>query len=137
MAREPLNVEVVSAEQVVWTGKSTQVIARTVEGDIGILPGHEPVLALLQPSRITIVTAEGTQESLYVDGGFLSVARNRVSILAEEAKMGEQISVEGAQAALDKLMLKYNEGEASDEERHQIHMLKAQLAAAAQASGNN
>ena len=49
MDRAPLEVEVVSADRVVWSGDAINVIARTVEGDIGILPGHEPLLALLVP----------------------------------------------------------------------------------------
>lgn len=134
MDRDPLKVEVVSADRVVWSGEAVQLIARTVEGDIGILPGHEPVLALLVPSRVAIVTAEGTQEALFVDGGFISVAHGRVSVLAHEAYMGEEISSEQAQRKLDELMLKYNEGEASQEERHEIHLLRAQLAAAKQAA---
>lgn len=130
MARPPLKLEVVSASRTVWSGEAVQVIARTVEGDMGILPGHEPVLALLVPSRVEIITAEGRQEALYVDGGFISVAEGRVSILAQEAYLGEEISVDAAQKELDTLMLRYQSGEATDAERHRIHMLKAQLAAA-------
>ncbi len=133
MARPPLKLEVVSASRIVWSGEAVQVIARTVEGDIGILPGHEPVLALLVPSRVEIVTNDGRQEALYVDGGFISVAEGRVSILAQEAILGAEISTDAAQAELDTLMLRYRTGEASDEERHRIHMLNAQLAAAARA----
>ncbi|WP_296141264.1 F0F1 ATP synthase subunit epsilon [uncultured Tessaracoccus sp.] len=129
-----MKVEVVSATRSVWSGESVQVIARTVEGDMGILPGHEPVFALLVPSKVEIVTADGRQETLFVDGGFVSVADGRVSILAEEAYMGAQVSVADAQAELDELMIKYHAGEQSDAERHRIHMLKAQLAAAEKAS---
>lgn len=133
MERSPLEVEVVSAERVVWSGQAVQVIARTVEGDIGILPGHEPVLALLVPSRAEIVTADGRQEALYVDGGYISVAEGRVSILAQEASLGQEISAQAAQAELDELTLKYDVGEATDEERHRVRMLRAQLAAAERA----
>lgn len=134
MDRSPLELEVVSAERVVWSGQAVQVIARTVEGDIGILPGHEPVLALLVPSRAEIVTADGRQEVLYVDGGYISVADGHVSILAQEAFMGEEISAQEAQSELDGLMLKYNAGEATEEERHRVRMLRAQLAAAERAA---
>lgn len=130
MAREPLELEVVSAERVVWSGRAVQVIARTVEGDIGILPGHEPVMALLVPSRVQIITADGRQESLYVDGGFISVARGHVSILSQEASLGHEISAAEAQKELDALTLRSNSGEATDDELHRIRMLKAQLAAA-------
>ncbi|RRD47892.1 F0F1 ATP synthase subunit epsilon [Tessaracoccus sp. OH4464_COT-324] len=134
MARPALKVEVVSADREVWAGEAVQVIARTVEGDMGVLPGHEPVFALLVPSKVEIVTAQGRQEALYVDGGYISVADGRVSILAEEAYLGKEISVDDAQRELDGLMLKYQSGETTDAERHRIHMLKAQLAAATKAS---
>ncbi|MDU7360991.1 MAG: F0F1 ATP synthase subunit epsilon [Propionibacteriaceae bacterium] len=132
MARPPLKVEVVSATRSVWSGEAVQVIVRTVEGDMGILPGHEPVFALLVPSRVQIVTADGKQESLFIDEGFVSCAEGRVSILAQEARLGHEISAAEAQKELDELMLKYQAGEQSDAERHRIHMLKAQLAAADQ-----
>lgn len=132
MARPPLKLEVVSASRRVWSGEAVQVIVRTVEGDMGILPGHEPVFALLVPSRVQIVTADGRQEALYVDEGFISCADGRVSILTQTASLGDEISTAEAQQELDELMLKYQAGEQSDAERHRIHMLKAQLAAAEQ-----
>ncbi|NLE99317.1 MAG: F0F1 ATP synthase subunit epsilon [Propionibacterium sp.] len=137
MDRKPLELEVVSAERLVWSGEAVQVIARTIEGDIGILPGHEPVLALLVPSRVEIVTADGRQEALYVDGGYISVAEGRVSILAQEAYMGQEISAADAQKELDELMLKYNVGEADQDERHRVRMLRAQLAAAEKAQSSS
>ena len=72
MDRPPLQVEVVSATRVVWSGEAVNVIARTVNGDIGILPGHEPLLALLVPSVVDIVTADGRSEAIVVDGGLSS-----------------------------------------------------------------
>ena len=134
MARDPLKVQVVSAEKIVWSGEAVQLIARTVEGDIGILPGHEPLLALLVPSRVEIVTADGRQEALFVDGGFISVAEGRVSVLSTEASMGHEISARDAQAELDGLTLKHQNGEATEEEQHRMHLLKAQLAAAEKAA---
>lgn len=128
MDRPPLQVRVVSADRQVWSGESVQVIARTTEGDIGILPGHEPLMALLVPSRVEIVTSDGRQESLFVDEGFISVAGGRVSVLAHEALLGHEISAAEAQSELDKLTLKDDRGEADDSERHRMHLLKAQLA---------
>ena len=62
MARDPLRVEVVSADRLVWSADAINVIARTVDGDIGILPGHEPVMAVLAPCAVEIVTADGRSE---------------------------------------------------------------------------
>ena len=69
MARDPLRVEVVSADRLVWSADAINVIARTVDGDIGILPGHEPVMAVLAPCAVEIVTADGRSETVAVDGG--------------------------------------------------------------------
>ncbi len=55
-----LNVAVVSAERELWTGEATQVIARTTEGEIGILTGHEPVLAILAPGESRVTATDGT-----------------------------------------------------------------------------
>ena len=59
---EPMQVEVVSADRVVWSGKSSNIIAKTVEGEIGILPGHEPVLGVLEPSAVVIFCEDGPRE---------------------------------------------------------------------------
>ena len=83
MARPPLHVEVVAADRLVWSGQAVNIIARTVEGDVGILPGHEPFLAVLVPCVVEIVTADGRSESLAVDGGFISVDHNSVTVVSD------------------------------------------------------
>src|SRR4029450_11552944 len=85
---EPMQVEVVSADRVVWSGKSSNIIAKTVEGEIGILPRHQPVLGVLVPSAVVIFCEEAAKrEIVAVDGGFISVSQGRVSILSEYARM--------------------------------------------------
>lgn len=95
----PLHVELVSAERVVWSGEAEMVSARTVDGDLGILPGHAPLLGVLVNGVVTI-QGSSTKEVAAVHGGFLSVADNRVSILAEIAELSHEIDVERARAAL-------------------------------------
>ena len=56
---DPLQVELVAADRVVWSGEATMVIARTAEGDLGALPGHAPVLSILLPSVVEITTTDG------------------------------------------------------------------------------
>ncbi|WP_018639316.1 F0F1 ATP synthase subunit epsilon [Parafrankia elaeagni] len=81
----PMRVAIVSPEQEVWSGDADMVVARTVEGDIGILPGHVSMLAVLVGDQ-TVRVKVGSQEiSAGVDGGFLSVTKEGVSILAESA----------------------------------------------------
>jgi len=94
-----LHVELVSAERIVWSGDAEMVLARTIEGDLGILPGHAPLLGVLVNGVVTIQGAS-SKEVAAVHGGFLSVADNRVSILAEIAELSHEIDVERAKAAL-------------------------------------
>ena len=134
MERPPLEVEVVSAERVVWSGEAVNVVARTVEGDIGILPGHEPLLAVLVPCLVEIVTADGRSESLAVDGGFISVANGHVSVLSQTAELGKEISLEDARKELAPIELKAQQGQANDAEIHRLKMLKAQIRAGERAT---
>lgn len=78
-----LHVELVAADRVVWSGEATSVIARTVEGDIGILTGHAPLLSLLAEAVVEVDAVEGVTEFFRVEGGFVSVARDQVSILSD------------------------------------------------------
>src|SRR5918998_3845010 len=90
---DPMQVEVVSADRVVWSGESSNIIAKTVEGEIGILPGHEPVLGVLVPSAVVIFDEGGGREVVAVDGGFISVSQGRGSILSEYAKLSNEVTV--------------------------------------------
>ncbi len=83
-----LQVELVSADRVVWAGEATFIVARTVDGEIGILRGHTPVLSLLSEGKVEITPKSGAKLVASVDGGFISVAHDRVSILAEHAELG-------------------------------------------------
>ncbi len=85
---DALHVELVSADRIVWSGEASFVVARTVEGEIGILRGHTPVLSLLTESNVEITPRTGEKFLASVDGGFISVANDRVSILAEHARLG-------------------------------------------------
>ncbi len=82
-----LNVSVVSAEQEVWTGEASQVIAKTVEGEIGILRGHEPMLALLAQGEVRVTIDDGTKITVDAEGGFLSVDHDTVTIVASRAAL--------------------------------------------------
>ncbi|HTN56965.1 MAG: F0F1 ATP synthase subunit epsilon [Protaetiibacter sp.] len=82
-----LNVAVVSAERELWTGEATQVIARTTEGEIGILTGHEPVLAILAPGESRVTATDGTVVTARVEDGFLSVQGDTVTIVAGTAEL--------------------------------------------------
>jgi F-type H+-transporting ATPase subunit epsilon len=85
-----LEVHVVTPEQEVWTGEADMVVATAIDGEIGILPDHEPLLAALDVGRLSIDTG-GSKEEAAVDGGFLHVKDNRIDILAEHAEMGGDV----------------------------------------------
>ena len=78
-----LTVELVSPEKRVWSGEAQMVSARTLEGDLGILPDHAPLLGVLVDGQVSIKETNGQIKEFTISGGFLSVANNRVSILAE------------------------------------------------------
>ncbi|MBA8795540.1 F-type H+-transporting ATPase subunit epsilon [Friedmanniella endophytica] len=131
---DPLQVEVVSAEALVWSGEAESVIAKTVDGDIGILPGHSPVLALLVPGGVEIVCPDGrSREIVAVDGGFISVSQDRVSILSEYARMAQELSVADAERELADARAKLDAGDESEETKQHLHRATAQLRAAQKA----
>ena len=81
-----LPVQVVAVEERVWSGDAEMVVARTTEGDIGVLPGHSPLLGMLkEPSQVRVKLAGGEQLTYDVTGGFLSIDTDGVTVLAESA----------------------------------------------------
>ncbi len=94
-----MTVELVAVEQRLWSGSATLVSAQTTEGEIGIMPGHEPVLGQLIEG-VSITWVDGERIVAAVHGGFLSVTATTVTILAESADMAQDIDVEAAKAVL-------------------------------------
>lgn len=82
-----LSVTVVSATAEVWSGEATMVVARTTEGEIGILAGHEPTLGVLAAGEVRITTADGQKITAQAEDGFLSVDNNQVTIVAGLAEI--------------------------------------------------
>ena len=83
MSDNVLTVEFVTPEARIFSGKAKMVSARTLEGDLGILPDHSPLLGVLVDGKVVIKGVDGADQEFEVHGGFLSVANNRVSILGE------------------------------------------------------
>jgi F-type H+-transporting ATPase subunit epsilon len=99
---DQLQVELVAADRTVWSGPARMVIARTAEGDVGILRGHTPILSLLVSCVVEITEPDGHQHFVAVDDGFLSVANDRVSILSQHAELSNEIDLDAARAELEK-----------------------------------
>ncbi len=107
-----LQVELVAVERKIWSGQATRVIARTTEGELGVLPGHAPLLGQLAPGGVVIIRTESGEDlTVAAHGGFLSVSEQGVSILAETAEISTEIDVERAREALSRA-----EGERDDPE---------------------
>ena len=83
----PLNVSVVSADQQIWSGEASMVVAKTVEGEIGILAGHEPLLAILAAGEVRVNATSGERLIARADDGFLSVENDTVTIVARDAEL--------------------------------------------------
>lgn len=80
-----LQCNVVSAKETIYTGEISMLVATGVEGEVGILPGHIPFITLLKPGTMSIKTANGTDEMVYISGGVLEVQPNIVTVLADSA----------------------------------------------------
>ena len=78
-----LKVEMVAADRKVWEGEAKFVRARSISGELGILPGHTPLLGVLVEGEVSIDSLEGERSTVMVDGGFLSVDSDVVTIVAE------------------------------------------------------
>ena len=103
-----LRVELVAPDGEIWSGRARMVIAKTLEGDLGVLTGHEPVLGILaEGSLIRILDTEGDGETAggevlaAVSSGFLAVADDRVSILSRQAQLAASVDAATVQAELD------------------------------------
>ncbi len=99
MTEGQLEIRVVAADRMIWSGPGSSLIARTVIGEIGILPHHEPVLATLDDGEVRITEEDGGELRIAVHRGFLSVDANAVTILADSAEIAADIDVERAEAA--------------------------------------
>jgi F-type H+-transporting ATPase subunit epsilon len=102
----PLDVHVVTPEREIWSGEAAMVIARGVEGEVGILPQHAPLLIRLAVGRLRI-RVDGAEEAAVVDGGFLHVTTTegvtRVDVLASSAEMARQIDLRAAERRVQEL----------------------------------
>ncbi|MFI6045449.1 F0F1 ATP synthase subunit epsilon [Nocardia sp. NPDC051321] len=96
-----MSVDLVAVERLLWSGQATFVSAQTTEGQIGIMPGHEPLLGqLVEGGTVAIVSTDGERIVAAVHGGFFSVTASTVRILAESAEFADEVDVEAARRVL-------------------------------------
>ncbi len=96
-----MKLEIVTGEGLVYSGDVEVLVAPGIEGELGILPHHAPLLTMLQPGEIRIVV-EGQEEYMVISGGFLEVLANTVTILADTAERADEIDEERAQEAVQR-----------------------------------
>lgn len=134
-----LRVELVVPEGEIWAGPAEMVIAKTLEGDIGVLTGHTPVLGILAEGSLVRITPEDGSDAAAgdtgevvaaVNGGFFSVADDRVSVLAREAQLGGEVDARAARAALEEAMQRAEGSAGGDEEPADARYFRALLRAA-------
>lgn len=95
-----LQLEIVTPERTVFSAEASMVIAQTVDGQIGILPGHIPLVTVLETGVMRVQSGQEQEQKLAVSGGFLEVSPdNKLTVLAETAELAEEIDVERAQQA--------------------------------------
>jgi len=134
-----LHVEVVVADRELWSGDAGMVIAKTLEGDIGLLSGHPPVLGILAEGSVVRIldpegdaseaTAAGGEVTAAVSGGFLSVSDDRVSILAVDALLGAEVDPSAARSELESALSEAGSPSPA-EEPTEARYARAQLRAA-------
>lgn len=83
----PLTVSVVAADKEVWSGEASMLVARTSEGEIGILPGHEPMLSILAGGEVRVTALDGSKITANAEGGFLSIENDNVVVVASAAEL--------------------------------------------------
>ena len=126
-----VRVKLVVPEGEVWAGTADRVVAKTLDGDIGILGGHTPVLGILAPGSVVRILPENSSADGWIHAavgdGFLSVADNRVSILARQATLGADVDKAATRAELESTL---GAAQGGQEEPAEAGYLRAQLRAA-------
>ena len=135
-----LHVELLMPDRSLWSGEAGMVIAKTIDGDIGILSGRAPVFGILSPGSLVRIQPEaggddgsGEEIRAAVRDGFLSVTDNRVSILASIGLLADDVEVSVAQADLDAASAEAGSA-AATEESVEVRYARARLRAAGEQS---
>jgi len=98
---DSMNVSLVSADRQLWSGEATVINTRTLAGEIGIMANHTPILSVLEAGQVEVRTVDEGSWVAAIDGGFISVANNQVSILCDRAELSHDDNVEDAKRKLD------------------------------------
>lgn len=128
-----LHVDVVSAEESLFTGEATFVALPGEAGELGILPGHTPLISRIRPGTVKIVSADGTESNIFVAGGILEVQPGTVTVLSDTAIRAEDLDEAKALEARQKAEQALQNAKTQDDiavVEAELEMLAAQAAAA-------
>jgi F-type H+-transporting ATPase subunit epsilon len=103
-----MKVALVAADREVWSGEATIVNARTLDGDIGIMANHTPIMSVLDAGQVDVRTVDDGHWVAAVDGGFLSVANNEVRLLCQHAEISFESNYDEAKRLLDERAVQEN-----------------------------
>jgi F-type H+-transporting ATPase subunit epsilon len=107
-----MSVSLVSADRELWSGEATVVNARTLDGEIGVMANHTPLMSVLEAGQVDVRTVDDGHWVAAVDGGFISVANNQVRLLCEHAEISHESDYDEAKRLLDERKAKLEAGEA-------------------------
>ncbi len=127
---EPMTVELVATDRAIWSGQATLVSFSTLDGEVGLMPGHSPIMAVLRDGPVLIRQADGQELHAAVHTGFAVVDDGKVIILAESAELADEIDIDAANELLEQA--KHIEDEAKSAE--QTAMAQTQIRVAQKAS---
>ena len=96
-----MTVALVTADRELWSGEATVVNARTLDGEIGIMADHTPIMSVLAPGQVDVRTVDDGHWVAATDGGFISVAANQVRLLCEHAEISFESNYDEAKRLLD------------------------------------
>jgi F-type H+-transporting ATPase subunit epsilon len=123
----PMRLEIITAERVVYADDVDVVVAPGIEGQLGILPHHAPLMTALQPGEL-MIRQNGEETYLAISGGFMEVLGNKVTILADAAERSEEIDEARAQEAMERARERMERREADIElERAVASFRRAQV----------
>jgi len=124
----PMMLEIITAERQVFSDEVDMVVAPGIDGQLGILPRHAPLMTMLKPGALTVRKAGEEDMYVAVSGGFMEVLGNRVSILADACERSDEIDEERAQQAIQRAQERLaNRSEDMELERAMASLRRAQV----------
>jgi len=121
MAEKTFDLQIISPTRTFFHGAATMIELRTTEGNMGVLPGHIPLTAILEPGLLRIKKEDGDKEAALLDG-FIQIQKEQVTILAESCEWPEEIDLRRAEDAKDRAERRIKNGSA------EVDMIRAEMA---------